>query len=236
MAPSNVDAVVAFFVVVVPGFLLSRGYVRARTRTEPQPGLQTLTEAIAGSVVVLLIAWPVGAPDLLRWAGDRTLLTDHSDALGWFLLVTLLLAYPIGFGLGATLEYLIGREDSFVVRRLGDTWLGTRLLDPPTVWDRFGRELLADAGQGSERHVRVRTKSGAEIQGVFDDERARVGMAPAPRGLLLSRSDPSGERIAGEGGVFIAGEEIEAVESKPPDEEFLGWDMEVHQVGGEQVQ
>ena len=231
--PSNVDAFVALVLFVVPGFLLARGYMRARTRTEPRAGLQTLTEATIGSVVVLLVAWPAGAPGILRWASDRTLLTEHADAVGLFLALTLTLTYAAGFAAGALVEYFVGREDSFVVKALGKTWLGERLFDPPTVWDRFGRELLSDAGQGAERHVRVRTKSGLEVQGLFDDERARIGMAPAPRGLLLSRSLDDGQEVALEGGVFIAGEEIEAVESKPPGEEFAGWNMAEREDGDE---
>lgn len=224
--PSNVDAFVALALFVVPGFLLARGYMRARTRTEPRPGLQTLTEATVGSVLILLLTWPVGAPDILEWASDRTLIASHSGAMATFLALTLVLAYPVGFAAGGLIEYLLGRDDSWVVRCLGESWLAERLFDPPTVWDRFARELVSDAAQGAERHVRVRTKSGLEVQGVFDDERARVGMAPAPRGLFLSRATDQGRQVALEGGVFIAGEEIEAVESKPPGEEFTGWDME----------
>ena len=227
--PSNVDAFVALFLFVVPGFLLARGYMRARTRAEPRPGLHTLTEAVVGSVLVLLLAWPVGAPDILEWASARTLVTDHSDAVVAFLGLTLALAYAVGFVGGALVEYAVARDDSFIVKRLRDTWLGERLFDPPTVWDRFGRELLQDAEQGAERHVRVRTKSGVDVQGLFDDSRARVGMAPAPRGLFLSRATEGGQKVALEGGVFIAGEEIEAVESKPPDEDFTGWGIEERQ-------
>lgn len=219
--PETLQALILFAAFIVPGFLLQRGYVRARVHGPAETDLHGVAAAVVWSLVVLAVAWWFGGESVVRWIHAGTL-DQHLRHTYWLCLALLLIPYPVGL-LGGVLTYQGARAAMRVRGRKaepGTMWdvlfagldaLG--FFGAPTVWDGVWDRFLP-----RRTYLRVRTKSGQEIVGAFEYG-SWVGLSPEPRQLFIStvyREDPPGSHtwkpVPRLEGVFIDAAEIETIE------------------------
>jgi hypothetical protein len=203
--PSTIAALLIFAAGIAPGFLLLRGYQRARTYTDPPLTLYAIAQAIVLSACILLVAFPLVGWIVLGWAEHGTLLEGFHPWVLWGCLILLLvLPYLMGLFAGRLVDVLIAREEpdlpprvagrrferlmSWGRKRLRQAqwdetldWLG--LSGPGTVWDRVWTQTV---GTGEPVIVEIDLDADETVTGVFG-EQSFVTTSPEPRQIFLER-------------------------------------------------
>lgn len=195
--PDTLNALLLFSVFIVPGFLLQRGYLRARAHGVAQADLHALAAAIVWSLVVLAVAWWCGGQSVLGWLEAGTV-NQHLKQTYGLALGLLLAPYPIGLVAGVISTALAQKMEVIREERAepGTKWARCLwVLDSfgffgaPTVWDGVWGQFWT-----RRIYVRVRTKTGQDIVGAFE-KGSWVGLSPEPAQLFLStvyREEPAG--------------------------------------------
>jgi uncharacterized protein DUF6338 len=166
---------------IVPGFLATTVWARARTWRGPSTDLRTILQSLALSGAIQVVISPL----TVAWIVPiRNNLGDHAGRVAlWFFLAVL--ALPLIFGVAvARVTDLIFDPSRSATRRYG--W-AVGLLSwvlkapwPPSIWD-----WLFTTGIPDGRFVLVEFKDGTQVGGVF----AAGSMAltsPEPQGLYIA--------------------------------------------------
>ena len=144
--PSNVQAVAAVLLAVVPGYLAVAVWARTRTWRAPWPGrssdLGTVLLSLTASAVVQVVAAPVTIAWILPHTDDLERFPERVAT--WSLLVVLVLPILGGFAAG-----LIGSRLPFSRHH-------------PSVWDWF---ITQSIGDGS--YLIVEFQDGKRVAGVY---------------------------------------------------------------------
>ncbi len=223
--PNSGQAVLVFVIGVVPGFIALSGYRFGRAVPAPAEGLVAIAQVITISLVLALIAWPLGGNVVYGHATAGTALTTHQSATFRLAVGVLVGSGLLGFVAGQVIDqaadYVRGalaRSDDPGMRRRILEAVGVRLLtDGPTTWDRSWRAVRRHAAQHAGFvYIQVKTKSGDTIVGTVGSA-SRVALSPQPRDLYIEQVLRPGSggvlRPTMEGlGMFVVGSEVESVE------------------------
>jgi hypothetical protein len=223
--PSSGQAVLVFVIGVVPGFIALSGYRFGRAVPAPAEGLVAVAQVITLSLVIALVAWPLGGKVVYAHATAGTALTTHQDATFRLAVGILAGAGIVGFAAGQLIDHAadhvrsaLARNDAPGMRRTILEAVGVRLLtDGPTTWDRSWREIRRHAAKHAGYvYIEVKTKSGNTIVGAIGSA-SRVALSPQPRDMYIEQVLRPGSdgvlRPTMDGlGMFVVGSEVESVE------------------------
>lgn|GEM_PF-5881715 len=223
--PTTVQALLAFAVFIVPGFLLRTGYTRTRAKGSIEADLYALAEAVVGSLFLLAIAWWWKGADVFHWLREGSLSDpNHERSTYYFLLALLLVPYPLGLALGwmasAGLNYLAALRRKHVglkAQKVFQLIDQSGIFHPPTVWDQLWNQL---GGTDSAYLARVRMRSGVEIVATF---RQALGLASRPNRMsstwlacIVSGETGSGIRSRTRKGCSSMAQQSTTSSSSPP--------------------
>ena len=145
--PGNLEAIAGLLLAIVPGFIASSVWVRARTWRGPPGDLRTILHSLAWSAAIQVVASPVTIHWLFPVRND---LGSYPERVAiWSALVILVL--PLALGLGIA-YFLYAAEQR-------DWWIAHHWREWPSAWDFLW----------TTRHV-----DGCYVVVEFDDHR-RVG-------------------------------------------------------------
>lgn len=178
MLPDNGTALITILLAVVPGFVATTTWARAKTWKGPTGDFRTMIESVALSAVIQLvmapvtIAWIAPVRDRLDEFPERTAL--------WFLLTVLVVPVSGGLVAGRLSDYLGDlknvRVEGRLKRRIARVWPAPLA---PSVWD-----WLFTVRPPNGSFVRITFKDGAVVAGVFA-EGSIAFTSPEPHGLFL---------------------------------------------------
>jgi hypothetical protein len=178
MLPTNTSAVTAFLLAVVPGFVATTVWARARTWKGPSGDLRTVLQALSLSLVVQVIVSPL----TIAWIWPvRTHLDRYPERVATWLVVTVLVL-PFALGLvGALLtDTLIRRSQKSLTgwARLVSRFWPAPL--PPSIWD----WLLTTSPPNSSFLV-LEFNDGRRVGGTFEKGSIAI-TSPDTHGLFLN--------------------------------------------------
>lgn len=209
--PSTVEAAFVFSLLIVPGFLLRRGYVRGRTHAVPPLNLYALAEAVVASLLLLALVWyPFDLPVFIRRANAGTVVAPANEDQT-FLLFALMLSVPwlVGWVAGTAVEAITERPAGRSYQLLEKL----RMLGPPSLWDAVWPKMR----QTGRVWAVVRTKDGREIVGIFAGG-SKAALSPLPHEIYLEQEygyDEQGQfLLLSDEGVYVAESEIVSVHFK----------------------
>jgi hypothetical protein len=224
-------------VLLVPGFLLVRGYRGRDPRLLPERDFYAVAEAVVASVVWLGAIWLIQyfLGDSARTWGilpfEQAVFEDHAAPAVAFGLIIVLVPYGVGLVGSRVVAWLASQagQETRLGRRLVRLAGRYDLLVPQTAWERAWRSFHA-SGAGE---VVVRLKDGSLIRGAYGSG-SQVDFA-TPQVLLTSGYEESlggdtgkgvedaasavirrQEATDGSKGVFIEASEISAIFFKEP--------------------
>ena len=198
MLPGNLAAVEAILLAIVPGFLATMVWARARTWRGPSGDLRTVLESLALSLVIQVAV----APLTIEWLYPvRDVLVDYPERVAvWLALVVLVM--PVAGGLlAARVNKWVTKSTAGRIRRiLARAWPAS---PPPSTWD-----WLFTNEPPNGKFLVIDFQDGRKIAGVF--ARGSVALtSPEPHGLFLAsewrlndKGDIIGE-VPGTNGVLI---------------------------------
>ncbi len=202
MLPSNVQTVIMALLAIVPGFLATSCWARAKTWRGRGADLPLILQSLAVSAVIQVVL----APLTLGWLYPER---DHIERHPWHVLIWLVLVVLLVPVLGGT---TIGRLSNLIFDPRSPWLRGgpQRLLAwlappaaPPSIWDWLFTSNVPDGC-----FVVVEFTDKSRVAGVF----AKGSLAltsPEPQGVFLSREwsvDENGdllEAIPGTAGILI---------------------------------
>jgi hypothetical protein len=176
--PENLAMVAAILLAVVPGFVATSVWAKARTWKGPEGDLRTILKSFALSLVVQLAVSPL----TLAWLYPvRGRLEDHSVRLAvWFALVVLVVPTLGGLAIGKVTDFLANPGSPEVQghwrRRIARVWPAS---GAPSIWDWL---FAVRPPLGS--FVVVEFDDGSRVAGVFA-EGSMALTSPEQRGLYL---------------------------------------------------
>jgi Family of unknown function (DUF6338) len=205
--PDSLEAALVFSILIVPGYLLLRGYYVGRAHTLPDRDLHVLAQAVVGSLIWLAATWVV-VEDLLGWINADTV-DDHvvaSYAIGAAIVIA---PYLVGRLSGQLVAFASGLEGSDNQIAQATHWVVFRLvavIEHPTSWEK------AWAGR-SQAWVQVTLEGDVVVRGQYAED-SKVDVAPLPPRLYLEKSyaTDSDGTIIEQGSVYIDGSRIMSVE------------------------
>lgn len=165
--PSNLDAIAALLLAIVPGFLASSAWARARTWKGHSGDLRTILQSLAGSLVVQVVASPLTIGWLFPHRHELERFPERIAA--WLALVVLVLPVALGFGIAWLVHEARGRDlPVFRWREWPSAWDWMMTMCPP-----------------SDRFVMVEFKNGRKVAGYFAAG-AQAITSPDRHGIYLS--------------------------------------------------
>lgn len=202
MLPSTFQALAVLLLAIVPGFLATSFWVRAKTWKGRGPDLLTILQSIAVSLVIQVVM----APLTTSWLYPvRAHLEKYPWRVSiWAALVVLVVPWAGGTLLGRLADVVfdpiaIGTGGSWR-RTLG--WL-FRPAPPPTIWD-----WLFTANPPDGTFLVFEFSDGKRVAGTYSAGSIAL-TSPEPQGIFLSEEwilDENGDlfaRLPGTGGVVI---------------------------------
>lgn len=203
MLPSNFQALVVILLAIVPGFVATRSWSRAKTYKGPGTDLSTVLQSLALSLVIQIILAPV----TVRWLYPiRTHFDQYPARITTWLALAVLVLPVFGGTLYARLSDAIYNPYA--------PWLRGRLFRPlnwffppapaPAIWDWLFTANIPDG-----YFLVVEFNDGHRVAGVFAQGSFAL-TSPETQGVFLSREwslDEHGDLVAevpGTNGVMIA--------------------------------
>jgi hypothetical protein len=179
MLPTSSAALSIALLAIVPGFIATATWARARTWKGPSGDLRTILQSLALSAAIQVVISPL----TVAWIVPiRKHLADHPGRVAtWFLIAVLVV--PLGLGLAAArltdviFRPVRPREDVGWFRRTIARVV--RAPAPPSAWD----WLFANRPPNGE-FVLVQFKDGSQVGGVFAEGSVSL-TSPEPQGLFL---------------------------------------------------
>lgn len=179
--PSSWVGLTIALLAIVPGFLATTVWARARTWRGPASDLRTILQSLALSASIQVLVSPL----TVAWIVPiRARLADHPGRVAmWFALIVLVLPLTLGLAVARVTD-LIFDPRAAATRRYGRlvrllAWVG-RAPWPPTTWD-----WLFTTGIPDGRFVLVEFTDGSQVGGVFG--RGSIALtSPEPQGLFLA--------------------------------------------------
>jgi len=178
--PTSWTALAVTLLAIVPGFIATATWARARTWKGPSSDLRTILQSLALSGAIQVVISPL----TVAWIVPiRTHLANHPGRVAvWFLVAVLVLPLMLGL-LAARLTDVIFRPGGAVERpnrlqRAIDAVV--RAPVPPTAWD-----WLFTARPPQARFVLIEFKDGHQVGGAFA-EGSMALTSPEPQGLFLA--------------------------------------------------
>jgi hypothetical protein len=167
---------------IVPGFLATTVWARARTWRGPSTDLRTVLQSLALSAAIqvaispLTVAWIVPIRDDLASHAGRVAL--------WFFITVLVVPLLAGLGVARATDLLFdpsrsGRPGSHARLARAVAWL-IKAPWPPSAWD-----WLFTAGVPDGRFLLVQFQDGSQVGGVFAEGSIAI-TSPEQQGLLLA--------------------------------------------------
>lgn len=214
MLPTTTTALVIVLLAIVPGFIATTMWARARTWKGPDSPYRTTLQSLAVSVVIQIVLSPL----TITWILPITKhLDQHSGRIAVWLLLAVLVV-PIALGLFTArfsdwferpLRGPIVRKGLGFVRR-AFAW-GVRGSLVPNIWDWM---FTDNAPNG--RYVVITFKDGTRVGGVFQAGSYALTSPEAP-GVYLSkewRLDENGDfqwEVPGTNGVMVNAADVLSV-------------------------
>jgi predicted Na+-dependent transporter len=206
MLPTAYEALAIVLLGLVPGFLATAFWTRAKTWKGRGSDLLTILQSLALSVVIqATVSWFT----ILWIYPDRQHLEDHPWRVAVWVVIVVLLVPIFGGSLVARLGDWIAAPTSIWTRKslLRRIWAPYNWLFPPTVaptiWDAFFADHIPDPSL-----LVVEFNDGTRVAGMYAVG-AEAITSPAPQGLFLieqwtvdDHGDPIGP-IHNSGGVMI---------------------------------
>jgi Family of unknown function (DUF6338) len=230
--PTSLEGLIVALLAVVPGFLATTTWARAKTWKGPSNDFRTVLQSLAISAVIQVLLLPYS---LLVLYPARRQLDSHPLEVSLYLILAVLVLPLAGGRLASWLSDVV-----FDPRSLGDTgktrgllsW-GWRPPPPPTIWD-----WLFTANPPHETFLVIEFDDGRKLAGVFAEGSVAL-TSPEPQGLFLVREWGLDERgdlsapVPGSQGLMInsaanirsirvLGEGDDAHESEEPKREESG--------------
>lgn len=225
--PPTTEALLIALLAVVPGFLASTTWARAKTWKGPSNDFRTLLQSLAASALVQLILLPYTLAVLYPVRSD---LAGHPRRLAAYFVLAVLLV-PIAAGRAASwlsdriLDPSLLRDPTGIRSRVSAVWKPT---PAPSIWD-----WLFTADPPNETFLVIEFRDGRRLAGVFaqgsialtspephglfliqewalDGDGNLAGPIPGSKGLMINSADDIRSiRILGEGEDVSAGTEPE---------------------------
>jgi uncharacterized protein DUF6338 len=171
--PTSLDAALVFGVIVVPGYLLLRGYYVGRAHIVPEKDLYVLAQAVVGSLIWLAATWIV-VEDLLGWIQHDQLGSHVLESYGVASLIVVV-PYIVGRLAGALVRFAFkqpgtgGHQPPNWLR-----WLTRQagIVEYPSAWETAWAPALA-----GRAIIEVRLDDNSSVLGVFAGD-SDVNLAP----------------------------------------------------------
>jgi hypothetical protein len=179
MFPANIEAVISVLLAVVPGFITTTIWARARTWKGPAGDLRTILHSLVLSVVIQALVLPL----TFTWIYPvRDRLDEFPERLGvWLFLVVLVVPLLVGAVSGRLTDYFADPSHSRVEgrfrRAIARLWPAPA---PPSIWDWF-----FTVRPPNERFLVITFRDGSRVAGAFAEESLAL-TSPEPHGLFLS--------------------------------------------------
>lgn len=178
MLPENAGAVAAVLLAIVPGFVATSVWARARTWKGPPGDLRTILQSLVLSVVIQLLL----APLTVAWIYPvRDQIADFPERVAtWFALAVLVVPVAAGLIAGWLTNSLTDpgstRVRGRLRRGLAHLWPASA---PPSIWDWL---FTVNPPYGS--FLVIEFRDGRRVAGVFAEGSLAL-TSPEPRGLFL---------------------------------------------------
>lgn len=177
--PTSWVALVIAMLAVVPGFVASTLWARARTWKGPTGDLRTILQSLVLSAIIEVLLFPLTAVWIVPYLD--TLVTDHLwRSASWLALAVLILPAVLGIGAARATDFLLpvtAPQPSQRVRR-AVRWL-VKPSAPPSAWDWLFRDNTPN-----EKFVLVKFKDGSYVGGAYEENSGAI-TSPEPHGLIL---------------------------------------------------
>ena len=163
MFPSNIEAVLAILLSIVPGFVMTTVWARARTWKGPSSDIRTILQSLALSGLVQTLLLPL----TYGWIYPvRKQLEQYPERLAvWILLAVLVVPFMLGWGGGRLTDFLTdpahSRVEGKLKRAAARIWSASAA---PSVWD-----WLFTVRPPNERFLVVTFEDGAQLAGTFEE-------------------------------------------------------------------
>jgi hypothetical protein len=177
--PSSWVALVIALLAVVPGFVASTLWARARTWRGPTGDLRTILQSLVLSAIIQVLLFPLTVAWMLPYRD--TLVTDHPwRSAIWLALAVLILPAVLGIGAARATDYLLPVTAPPTSQRVRRTvrWL-VKPSAPPSAWDWLFRDKPPNG-----KFVLLKFKDGSYIGGAYE-ENSGAATSPEPHGLIL---------------------------------------------------
>jgi Family of unknown function (DUF6338) len=212
--PTTTTALVIVLLAIVPGFIATTMWARARTWKGPSSDFRTTLQSLAVSLALQVIM----APLTIYWIVPiHTHLDRYATRVAvWLLLAVLVVPITLGLFVARFSDWFqrplrgpVARKDLGLARRLF-AW-GVRGSIVPNIWD----WVFTDRSP-NERYLVITFKDGTRVGGVFE-EGSYALTSPESPGIYLSREwrlDENGDfawEIPGSDGLMVNGEDVRSV-------------------------
>lgn len=202
IAPTTFDALAIILLAVVPGFIATSFWARARTWKGRSTDFITVLQSVSVSVVIQLLM----APATLYWLYPvHTALDRHPDLVAkWLFCAVLVVPIAGGMVVGLVMDRMADPQGWFRRTRFGASFVQRFDIGrTPTMWDWLFKTDIPDGA-----YLVVEFNDGKRVAGEYVAP-ARAQTSPDAQGLYLRNEwilDADGdlyEKLPGSAGVMI---------------------------------